>query len=240
MIGNKRVLAVVPARGGSKGVKLKNLREIAGVPLVGLVGQTASKVDAIDRLIVSTDHEQIAQVAENYGIEVPFMRPEPLSGDRVSDVEVLNHAICEMEKLDRVRYDIVLMLQPTSPMRTRQHIEEALNIYIDEGADSLWSLSETDSKGHPYKQHLIDKNTIEYFCPEAHEIVARQQLSKTYHKNGIVYVLDRDLLLDHKTLKGRKCVPYIVEEFVANIDTELDIIFAEFYMSRQRDISING
>src|SRR6476661_10558924 len=100
MIDNRRVLAVVPARGGSKGIKLKNIRSIGGIPLVALAGKVASQVKAIDRAVVSTDHDEIARVAEEAGLAAPFRRPEALSGDRIADWDVLHHALLTMEKID--------------------------------------------------------------------------------------------------------------------------------------------
>ena len=115
MIENKKILAVCPARGGSKGIPLKNLRPFLGIPLVARVGNLVSDIPAIDRAIVSTDHQEIAEIARQSGLDAPFFRPEDLSGDQISDAQVLIHALNEMERIDKVQYDIVIMLQPTSP-----------------------------------------------------------------------------------------------------------------------------
>ena len=101
MINNLNVIAIIPARGGSKGVKLKNLRTVCGVPLVATVGRVIKSLSEIDRSVVSTDHEEIARVAEDAGISAPFRRTEELSGDRVSDIEVLTHALLETELIDK-------------------------------------------------------------------------------------------------------------------------------------------
>ena len=98
MIGEKRILVVVPARGGSKGVKLKNIRPINGIPLVALVGHVIKQLSYVDRAVVSTDHLKIAEIAKKSGLDVPFMRPEELSGDIVADGPVLHHALTECEK----------------------------------------------------------------------------------------------------------------------------------------------
>jgi CMP-N,N'-diacetyllegionaminic acid synthase len=228
MIGNKKILVVVPARGGSKGIKLKNIQSVNGVPLVAMTGQIVQELDMVDRAIVSTDHEEIANVAKENGLNVPFLRPEYLSGDSIGDLEVLEHALTEMEKHDNTIYDIVVMLQPTSPARTAKHVSDTINKLIDTNADSVWSLSLTDSKAHPYKQLIIDKDEIGYYDKEGANIIARQQLKPTYHKNGIAYAITRDCILNQKSIKGRKCVPLLIEEYVSNIDTEIDIAFAEF------------
>lgn len=233
MIDGKRILVVVPARGGSKGIKLKNLRELNGTPLISIVGNIVSKIDFIDQAIVSTDHESIAQEAIKSGLKAPFFRPESLSGDRVGDVDVLTHALVEMEKLDGVKYDIIVMLQPTSPNRTVTDIKESIFKFIKTEADSLWTLSETDSKGHPFKQLIVNAEHIDFFDERGKKIIARQELNKTYHKNGIAYVMSRECLIDHQSIEGQKCIPYIINRYVANIDTELDFKIAEFLLSQE-------
>ena len=124
MIAGRRVLAVVPARGGSKGIPLKNLCRVGGVPLVALVGRIIRGVPEIDRAVVSTDHAEIARVAEEAGIAAPFLRPDDISGDRIGDLDVLAHALQAAEQLDGLVYDIVVMLQPTSPLRESKHVSD--------------------------------------------------------------------------------------------------------------------
>src|SRR5687768_16699729 len=113
MYKQKRVLAIVPARGGSKGIKLKNLRMVAGKSLVGWAGDVLRAVTLIDRRIVSTDHDQIADEARKFHLDVPFMRPEHLSGDFISDLDVLTQAVVDCEKVYQEQYDVILMIQPT-------------------------------------------------------------------------------------------------------------------------------
>src|SRR4030042_3865998 len=115
MLKGKSILIVVPARGGSKGVRLKNIRTINGVPLVALVGQVVKELSYVDRAVVSTDHPEIAAIARGSGLDVPFMRPTRLSGDIVDDGSVLHHALGECERIDNKKYDVVVMLKTTSP-----------------------------------------------------------------------------------------------------------------------------
>ena len=122
MINKKRVLAVIPARSGSKGIKFKNIKRLSDIPLICWVNKAIKKINFIDRTIVSTDHNKIKQIAINCNLDVPFMRPKNLSGDRVSDLSVLNHALDKMEKIDSTIYDIILLLQPTSPFRKPKHV----------------------------------------------------------------------------------------------------------------------
>ena len=195
MISNKRILIVVPARGGSKGIPLKNLRKVNGVPLVAAVGKIIKSLSEIDQSVVSTDHEEIASVAEDAGIAAPFRRPKELSGDRISDIEVLTHALLEMELIDSVTYDIIVMLQPTSPLRKAKHVLDTIKMLVDGAWDAVWTVSETDSKSHPLKQLIVDKNSLNYYDISGGEIIARQQLEPVYHRNGIAYAITRECLL---------------------------------------------
>jgi CMP-N,N'-diacetyllegionaminic acid synthase len=238
MFEGKRVLVVVPARGGSQGVKLKNLREIGGVPLVARAGQIAAALDIADRCIVSTDHAKIARVATEAGLAAPFMRPEALSGPIISDLQVLTHALEEMERVDGVRYDIVVMLQPTSPSRTVQHVRDTVTLLVREGFDAVWTVSETDSKAHPLKQLTLgESNQLDYYDRNGASIVARQQLQPVYHRNGIAYAFTRACLLQQKTIKGARTGALVIDGPIANIDTELDLEWANFIHQRQNSSS---
>ena len=234
MYEGRRILAVVPARGGSKGIPLKNLRTIGGVSLVARAGDVARAVAAIDRAVVSTDHQGIADEAVRAGLAAPFRRPESLSGSTIADWDVLHHALLAMEDLDGVIYDIILMLQPTSPSRTPSHVESGIAMLVNGGFDAVWSVSETDSKGHPLKQLTIGKaNALDYYDPQGARIIARQQLKPVYHRNGIVYAFTRDCLVEQKSIKGGRTGALLIEEPVSNIDTELDLAWAEFLLSRK-------
>ena len=233
MIAGRRVLAVVPARGGSKGIALKNLRTVGGIPLVIRAGQVIAEIDEIDRAVVSTDHDGIAEVAEQGGLAAPFRRPEALSGDRIADWDVLHHALTQMEALDDVSYDIVLMLQPTSPGRRADDVRRALAKLVDGGFDAVWTLSETDSKGHPLKQLTVKQNgQFDYHDPAGAAIIARQQLTPVYHRNGVAYAITRDCLDRQRSIKGANPGAVVIDRPLANIDTELDLAWADFLAGR--------
>ena len=231
MISNKRILIVVPARGGSKGIPLKNLRKVNGVPLVAAVGKIIKSLSEIDQSVVSTDHEEIAIVAEDAGIAAPFRRPKELSGDRISDIEVLTHALLEMELIDSVTYDIIVMLQPTSPLRKAKHVLDTIKMLVDGAWDAVWTVSETDSKSHPLKQLIVDKNSLNYYDISGGEIIARQQLEPVYHRNGIAYAITRECLLNKKSIKGDRTGAFIIKGDHISIDTERDLDLVEFILS---------
>jgi CMP-N-acetylneuraminic acid synthetase len=233
MIDTKRILAVVPARGGSKGIPLKNLRLVNGVPMVALVGQIVRQLPMIDRAVVSTDHEEIARVAEESGISAPFRRPDALSGDRIGDTDVLRHALNEIERIDGVQYDIIVMLQPTSPLRKSAHVEACIENLVDGDLDSVWTVSPTDSKHHPLKQLTVNQGRMDYYDPNGAQVIARQQLTPVYHRNGIAYAMTRDCILNQNSIKGRRAGALVLEGNFVSIDTEWDIALVEFIMSRE-------
>jgi CMP-N-acetylneuraminic acid synthetase len=209
------------------------MRSLNGVPLVALVGRVIQQLDYIDRAVVSTDHPEVARIAKESGLDVPFMRPESISGDIVSDWEVLHHALMATEEDDGKTYDIIIMLQPTSPFREPEHVTATVKKLIEGNFDSVWTISETDSKSHPSKQLILNGEIVEYYDPEnGPKIVARQQLSPVYHVNGLAYAFNRECLLNQKTRKGKKTSAVIIKETVVNIDTEYDFILAEFILDK--------
>jgi CMP-N-acetylneuraminic acid synthetase len=232
MISGAKVLAVVPARGGSKGIPLKNLRTIRGRSLVALAGDVARAVPEIDRRVVSTDHVEIARAAQDAGLDAPFMRPEEISGDRIGDIDVLVHALQATEQVDGTSYDIVVMLQPTSPLRRAQDVSAVIRMLVEGGYDSVWSVSPTDLKAHPLKQLVVRDGQMAYWDERGAQIIARQQLEPVYHRNGVAYAITRACLLDQKTIKGARAGAYVVAGEHVSIDTEQDIELIDFLLSR--------
>jgi CMP-N,N'-diacetyllegionaminic acid synthase len=231
MIAGRRVLAVVPARGGSKGIKLKNLRKIRGRPLVAMAGDVLRDVPEVDRRVVSTDHAEIAKVSCDAGLDAPFLRPEEISGDRIGDWDVLAHALGACEALDGLTYDVIVMVQPTSPLRKAAHVSAAIRMLVDGDWDAVWTVSATDSKGHPFKQLVIDGESLRLWDERGASIIARQQLTPVYHRNGIAYAVTRECLLEQKTLMGRRWGALRIEGEHISIDTEWDIALVELLLS---------
>jgi CMP-N-acetylneuraminic acid synthetase len=228
MIENRSVLAVVPARGGSRGIRLKNLREVGGRSMIARAGDVVGGVREIDRAIVSTDHAAIAQAAQAAGLAAPFYRPSELSGDAVSDFEVLLHALLATESIDGRCYDIVVMLQPTSVLRTAEEVSATIRMLVDGRWDSVWTVSPTDSKAHPLKQLTVSDGALGYYDTAGARIIARQQLEPVYHRNGVAYAITRQCLLEQRTIKGAQAGALVLERPHISIDTEWDISLAEF------------
>ena len=234
MINGKKVLAVIPARGGSKGIKKKNLKLFMDLPLVAHVGKFVEKIDYIDKSIVSTDDIEISKVANKYNLESPFMRPKNLSGDRIGDVPVLKHALIASEKIFKTQFDIILMLQPTAPLRRKEDVIAVLEKITTKDFNSVWTVTESDPKAHPLKQlELKEDQSITLYDEAGLNIVARQQLKKLYFRNGDAYAFKRDPLLNNDNVLLPKTSYVISTGPSANIDTEEDLIWAEYLYRRK-------
>lgn len=228
MFNEKKILAVVPARGGSKGVSKKNIRPLAGKPLIAHTAELIREMAWIDRAIVSTDSDEIAAVAEAAGLSAPFRRPDVLGGDIIGDIDVLEHAVQTIEAIDGMQYDIILMLQPTSPCRTQQHIFQCVEKLINERRDAVWTVSLVDPKHHPLKQLRPTENGgMELWDSEGEKIIARQQLGESFIRNGAVYAFTRNCLLTQRTIYGQRMGYVLIDEPLANIDTLADFEKAE-------------
>jgi len=230
MYREKRLLAVVPARGGSKGIPLKNIQLLAGKPLITYTSELLRQLPEVDRSVVSTDNDEIANTAVQSGLDAPFRRPLELSGDRVADWDVLAHALQTMEEEDHCIYDVILMLQPTCPLRKLAHVRQTFQKLIDGGYDAVWTLSPTDSKAHPLKQLVLNGDLMDYYDSHGAEIIARQQLTPVYHRNGAAYAITRSCLLDQGSIKGECCSAVVIEEPLANIDSQQDMRMAEMLL----------
>lgn len=224
MYAHKKILAVVPARGGSKGIPLKNLRKIAGRSLIEHTSQLIHELAWVDRAVVSTDHETIAQTATNAGLAAPFRRPAELSGDRIGDIPVLQHALQATEAIDNCQYDVIVMLQPTSPLRRAEHVTATIKKLVEEDFDAVWTVSPIDLTYHPLKQLILTpQGELNLWDQRGHAIIARQQLHTTYYRNGVAYALTRNCLLEQATLLGARSGAVVIDEPMISIDTEADL-----------------
>lgn len=235
MLQDRKILAVVPARGGSKGIPMKNIVPLAGKPLLQYTADVIRQLKLVDRAVVSTDHPEIASVAESCGLSVPFPRPESLSGDVVSDLQVLTHVLNASEDYYMERYDIVLMLQPTCPLRKATHVEETLRLLVEGDYDAVWTVSETDSKAHPLKQLVLNGKRLDLYDKAGGGIVARQQLQPLYHRNGAAYAITRQCLMEQESIMGDRCGAVVIKEPLANIDTWWDLRLAGMLLQSMND-----
>jgi len=215
-------VAIIPARGGSKGLVGKNIRMLCGKPLIAWTIEAALKASCISRVIVSTDCQEIAEISEKYGAEIPFLRPPELASDDSSTLSVMSHLIKE---LDLFATDI-LLLQPTSPLRTHIHINEAYKKFKIDGVGSLVSISSMDK--HPYWSYKINNNKMVGFCEDIDAGTRRQDLPCAYALNGAIYIFNGTFIRDRKTLVTSDSGYYIMEkESSIDIDDILDFKIVE-------------
>lgn len=228
-----RVLGVIPARGGSKGVAGKNIRPLHGRPLIAYTIAAARGASRLARCIVSTDDAAIARMAREHGADVPFVRPAELATDRAASLGVMQHALHAVEEAERgAPYDAVLMLQPTTPFRTAADIDGALELLERSGADSV--ISVVDVAGHhPARmKYLEGDRLIDPPFAEAVENQPRQELRPMYIRNGAIYATRRDVLLGG-SFKGRDCRAWVMPAARSvNIDTLDDFAYAEWCLAR--------
>ncbi|MAT39629.1 MAG: N-acylneuraminate cytidylyltransferase [Ectothiorhodospiraceae bacterium] len=233
MYKEKKVLAVIPARGGSKSVPRKNIRPLGGVPLIAYTIATARNCDEIADVIVSTDDEEIADISRKHGAEVPFVRPNDLATDRALAVPTIQHAVIETERIKNTTYDYAVMLQPTTPFRLVEDLTKSLRELIETGSTGMISVVHVDN-WHPMKMKVIqdDGLMIDYSKPPV-ENPPRQSLPPVYMVNGAFYATSRDVLVNQGSFQGPKCRGYIMPvERSVNIDNELDFMYAELMLEK--------
>ncbi len=233
MSATDRVLAVIPARGGSKGVPRKNVRQVCGKPLITYTIEAAlAAADVIDRVIVSTDDQETADIASAAGADVPFLRPAELSGDRVPMVPALQHAVRFAEEDEGVRYAWVCLLQPTVPFRTANDIREALVLGRRGLCDSVISVVQVFAV-HPMLMKRIDGDRLLPYCVPEPEGTRRQDYDPpAFMRNGAIYLTRRDVLMERGSIWGDVIRPIVMPpERSVGVDSELDMKLVELMMA---------
>ena len=234
-------LAIIPARAGSKSVPNKNIKLLAGRPLIFYAIKACLKSKLIDRVIVSTDSRKIARIAERFGAEVPFLRPKNISRDLSTDVEFLTHTLKWLEKNEKYIPDIVLRVPPTSPLRNAEHLDLGIKTLINGlKADSARPI--TRAPKHPYKMWKIKGKYIIPFLPYSFTKMRepynmpRQKLPAAYVHTGAMDVMWRDTIFKLKSTSGRKVKYFFMnEEDSVNIDSPVDFLLAEVIMNRMKN-----
>jgi CMP-N,N'-diacetyllegionaminic acid synthase len=227
-----KVIAVVPARSGSKGIADKNMARVGGLSLIARTGKVLSQIPWIDRRIISTDSRYYAEEGHAFGLEAPFLRPAELSTDTAGALETFVHALRSCEQLDGQRYDVVIVAEPTSPLREPGDIEATMRVLMSTGADAALTVSRLDSKAHSHKVFTIAEGRLRYFSEKGATVTARQSLEPLFSRNGLCYCYRRDTLLSKRALITENTVSVITERPVANIDEPVDLLWAEFLLER--------
>ena len=227
------ILAVVPARGGSKSIPRKNLAKVGGQTLLSRAASVCHSLDWIDHSVLSTDDSEIAAVGLAAGLEVPFARPSELAGDLSSSVEMWRHAWLACENIYGHQFDASILLEPSSPMRTPTDVEDTLRTMIESSSDSAVTVSRTPAHYTPHKTLLVDPSgSVTYYLPNGYLHDTRQTIPPYYHRNGICYALLRPTLIDHRKIIGDRCKALVTNRVVVNIDHPIDLQFCDFLIHR--------
>lgn len=227
------VLAVVPARGGSKGIPHKNLQPVGGLSLVARAARVAKTLAWIDAAVISTDDEEIATEAERNGLDRPFMRPSELASDMAASVDVWRHAWLESECHFGLRFDVSILLEPTSPLRTANDIEAAVKAVIVGGHAAAATVSPTPAHFTPQKTlQLATDGTVGFYLDDGARFANRHLIPNYYHRNGLCYAVRRATLVDEGCIIERDCCAIVVERPVVNIDEPFELELAEWLLSR--------
>ena len=225
MYRNKKILAIIPARSGSKGLKNKNIKMLNGKPMIAYTIEAAVQSNMFDDVIVSTDSQIYADIAANHGVSVPFLRPEYLSSDKATSIDMIIHAIKELKKLGK-EYDYFMLLQPTSPLRSKEDIINAVELLFEKDANSVVSVCQAENS--PVYMNILDKTlSMDGFLPKNTK-TRRQDLDKYYRLNGAIYLSKVDYFLEERDLYGEKSFAYIMDKRNSvDVDDEIDFIIAE-------------
>lgn len=229
IINNKKILAIIPARGGSKGIPRKNVRELNGKPLIAYTIEEAIKSKYMDRVVVSTEDEEISAVSRKFGAEIPYLRPKELAKDSSPTIDCALHMINWLKENENYIPDYVCLLQCTSPLRTFEDIDGTIEKMINTSMDGAVSICEAEV--NPYWTNVFFGDKLKYFIEEGKQVKRRQDLPKIYRINGAVYLVKTNVLLKYRTFEVEQLTGYIMKnENSVDIDTELDFKIAEVFI----------
>lgn len=224
---NKKILAIIPARGGSKGIPRKNIRLLAGKPLITFTIKTALKSRYLDRVVVSTEDEEIAKISKKYGAEI-VERPQKLATDKAETIDVIFHTL-EYLKTEGYEPNIIVLLQPTSPLRTTNDIDKAIELFLKNKCESVISICESEHS--PYWLFKREKKYLKSIFGLRYLKHRRQDLSKVYIPNGAIFITTPKVLNKYKNFYCKRILPYIMPtERSVDIDNETQFRLAELLM----------
>lgn len=229
VLRDKKVLCVIPAREGSKGLPGKNVKELLGKPLITYTIEHANGSRYIDRVIVSTDSKEIADISKKYGAEVPFSRPAELASDESSAIDVLLHAIDWLKEQENKNFDIIVLLHVTAPLRTTEDIDNCIELLINKNADNVFSV--TEAHRNPYFNMVEVHGDGKVKLVKGEGYINRQFAPKVYDMNASIYVWNKDLLKKKKSVFLEKSYIYIMpKERSVDIDDFIDFKIAEMFL----------
>lgn len=236
MSTSRNFLGVIPARGGSKGIPGKNLMHLAGRPLLSYTAEAALQSRRLDRVILSTDDETIASAGKQLGLEVPFIRPAHLATDQASIIAVLRHAVDQLEVQEGYRAEVVVLLQPTSPLRTTAHIDAAIELLEREGADSVVAVSEPME--HPYDMVVFQNGSMELLFSSPERSKGRQTYPDCLFVNGALYVVKTEWIRKADHPWGGKTLPFMMSPLDSiDIDAMHQVVLADLLLQARLERS---
>jgi CMP-N,N'-diacetyllegionaminic acid synthase len=231
------VLAVIPARGGSKSIPGKNLCKITGNSLVSITALLVNKLTFVDAKIISTDDSEIAEEAKKYGIEVPFFRSKVLSNDEASSIDMWRDAWLRSEIYFKRKFDISILLEPTSPLRTVDDINKTVTTLINEKVGCVVTVSKTPAHFTPHKTLVLSENNdVTFYLEKGSQYSLRQRIPQYYHRNGICYAVTREHLLDKCLMLEENTKALIIDRNVVNIDDPFDLELARWIFTKDEII----
>ena len=230
MYKQKKILAVILARSGSKGIRNKNIIKIKKKPLLHYTTNLVKKIKIIDKTIISTDSKKFQKIAKKDSIESPFLRSKKLSGSNVPDDNCLLDALLKCEIIYKEKFDYVVSLPPTSPLRKKEDVIKSIKRCIEKKLDSVWTISKVDSKYHPLKIMKLENNRLSHFLKSGKKIFRRQQLSDIFIRNGNAYVIKTSKIKKTKKIISKNTEGFLVTGNQISIDTIDDIKFAKNFL----------
>lgn len=227
----KNILAVIPARGGSKGIPRKNLKIIVGKTLIQHAYDVTKELAWIDATVLSSEDEEIIAHGLELGINTPYRRPLELATDHAKSIDAWQHAWLACEEYHNKQFDISVLLEPTSPMRTALDIENVVNLLISSHANTVATVSKTPGHYTPHKTlEISNYGYITPFIKGGLKYSIRQQIPDYFHRNGICYATTRESLIEQCNLMENNCLPFLIERHVINIDEPSDLKIAALFM----------
>lgn len=232
LMKKSKIFALIPARGGSKGIKKKNLRKVAGKSLLEWSIIIAKKSNLFDKIVLSSDDPEIIDEGKRLGADVPFRRPPELSGDHSLTHDVWKHAWKSSEKLFSCLFEYSVLLEPTSPLRVVSDIEQTLSLVKDKGYSSALTLSKTPAHYTPHKTLKIKDNKIVFFHLDGVNNTNRQTIPDFYHRNGLCYAVNKDQIFSKNVIVDNNSGAVVIERNVVNIDDEFELKMAEIILNQ--------
>ena len=234
MYKNKTFLGIIPARGGSKGLPGKNIKELCGKPLIAWSIESGLKSKYLDEVMVTTDSKDIANIAKQYGASVPFLRPDVLASDTATSFDAIKHTIEFYKNEFDKEFDYIVLIEPTSPLREARDIDIAIEQLFNSNADSIVGICKTEDQNPAFLVFKNEKDFISGYENHDMKILRRQDIKDVYFFEGTIYISKTDVLLNKKTFYHENTIGYVVPKYKSlEIDDIDDFIMVEAIMKHK-------